>query len=144
MVGCRANRKRTWLCFAAEPGGNCKRTTVAITCVRNEGAYLIEWGPSPRCRIDHFVIFTNDCSVQTCQVLDCFAGLGWVTHVPNPGPYKKGVFSSPRLIKRRSWMWFKVQVGFARPMWTSSSTSRRATERRPRFGRRCRMLMPLP
>ena len=145
MVGCRANRKRTWLCFAAEPGGNCKMTTVAITCVRNEGAYLIEWLAHHRAvGFDHFVVFTNDCSDQTCQVLDYFAGLGWVTHIPNPGPYKKGVFSSPRLIKRRSWMWFKVQVGFARLMWTSSSTSRRATEHYPRFGRRCRMQMPSP
>ena len=65
-------------------------TTVAIKCVRNEGAYLIEWLAHHRAvGFDHFVVFTNDCSNQTCQVLDYFAVLGWVTHIPNPGPYKK-------------------------------------------------------
>lgn len=61
---------------------------VAITCVRNEGSYLIEWLAHHRAiGFDHFVVFSNDCDDTTCEILDHCARMGWLTHVPNPGPY---------------------------------------------------------
>ena len=61
---------------------------VAITSVRDEGAYLIEWLAHHRAvGFDHFVVFSNDCSDPTTEILDHCAGQGWLTHVPNPGPY---------------------------------------------------------
>lgn len=65
-------------------------SAVAITCVRDEGAYLVEWLAHHRAvGFDHFVVFSNDCSDPTCEMLDYFEKLGWLTHVPNPGPYNK-------------------------------------------------------
>lgn len=68
-------------------------STVAITCVRNEGAYLIEWlAHHLAVGFDHFVVFSNDCSDSSCKILDHCAELGWLTHIPNPGPYgKRGI-----------------------------------------------------
>lgn len=63
-------------------------SSVAITCVRDEGAYLIEWIAHHRAvGFDHFVVFSNDCTDPTCRILDHFAKAGWLTHVPNCGPY---------------------------------------------------------
>lgn len=65
-------------------------SAVAITCMRDEGAYLIEWLAHHRAvGFDHFVVFTNDCSDPTCEILDYCAEFGWLTHLPNPGPYDK-------------------------------------------------------
>ena len=62
--------------------------SVAITCVRNEGSFLIEWLAHHRAiGFDHFVVYTNDCDDTTCDLLNHFAHWGWLTHIPNPGPY---------------------------------------------------------
>ena len=62
----------------------------AILCVRNEGAFLIEWLAHHRAvGFDHFVVFSNDCQDGTDTMLDHLAGLGWLTHLRNDGPYDK-------------------------------------------------------
>ena len=66
---------------------------VAITCVRDEGAFLINWLAHHRAvGVDHFVVFSNDCTDGTDAMLDHYASLGWLTHVRNDGPYgTKGI-----------------------------------------------------
>lgn len=64
---------------------------VAILCVRNEAAFLLEWIAHHRAvGFDHFVFFSNDCNDGTDEMLDHLASLGGLTHVRNSGPYDQG------------------------------------------------------
>ena len=65
-------------------------TTTCVLCVRNEGAFLLEWLAHHRAvGMDHFVVFSNDCDDGTDDLLDHLATFGWLTHVRNDGPYDK-------------------------------------------------------
>lgn len=64
---------------------------LAILCVRNEGAFLLEWLAHHRAvGFDHFLIFSNDCQDGTDTILDRLDKIGLVTHIRNDGPYDKG------------------------------------------------------
>ena len=63
----------------------------AILTVRNEGAFLLEWLAHHRAiGFTDFLVFSNDCDDGTDAMLDRLASLGWLAHVPNPGPHPKG------------------------------------------------------
>ncbi|MGR3378619.1 glycosyltransferase family 2 protein [Salipiger abyssi] len=63
----------------------------AILCVRNEGAFLLDWlAHHLSCGIDHVVALSNDCADGTDTLLDRLAELGHVTHIRNDGPYDRG------------------------------------------------------
>ena len=54
---------------------------LAITCVKNEGPYLVDWLAHLRAiGIDHVLAFSNDCDDGTDQLLDACAAQGWLTH----------------------------------------------------------------
>lgn len=64
---------------------------LAVTSVKNEGAFLLEWLAHHRAiGFTDFLVFSNDCSDGTESMLDRLSELGWLTHVPNPGPWKEG------------------------------------------------------
>lgn len=64
---------------------------LAILCVRNEAAFLLEWLAHHRAvGFDHFLVFSNDCDDGTDAMLDHLASLGGLTHVRNDGPYDQG------------------------------------------------------
>ncbi|SEN34364.1 Glycosyl transferase family 2 [Gemmobacter aquatilis] len=64
---------------------------LAITSVKNEAAFLLEWLAHHRaCGFTDFLVFSNDCEDGTDLMLDRLAELGWLTHVRNPGPHDKG------------------------------------------------------
>jgi hypothetical protein len=64
---------------------------LAVLCVRNEAAFLLEWLAHHRaCGFTHFLVFSNDCDDGTDVMLDALAGQGWLTHIRNDGPYDKG------------------------------------------------------
>jgi hypothetical protein len=66
-------------------------THLAILCVRNEAAFLLEWLAHHRATgIDDFLVFSNDCSDGTDLMLDRLAQMGLLTHVRNAGPYDNG------------------------------------------------------
>ena len=66
-------------------------THLAILCVRNEAAFLLEWLAHHRAvGFDHFLVFSNDCDDGTDIMLDHLASLGGLTHVRNEGPYDQG------------------------------------------------------
>lgn len=64
---------------------------LAITCVKNEGAFLLEWLAHHRAvGFSDFLIYSNDCSDGTDAMLDRLQDLGWLTHIRNDGPHEKG------------------------------------------------------
>ncbi|MCR8547125.1 glycosyltransferase family 2 protein [Salipiger sp. P9] len=66
-------------------------TIVAVLCVRNEGAFLLDWlAHHLVCGITHVVALSNDCDDGTDALLDRLAELGHVTHIRNDGPYDQG------------------------------------------------------
>lgn len=63
----------------------------AVLCLRDEGAFLLDWLAHHRVvGFSHVVICTNDCSDGTDHMADRLAELGGVTHIRNDGPYDKG------------------------------------------------------
>jgi hypothetical protein len=63
----------------------------AVLCVKNEGAFLLEWLAHHRaCGITDVLVFSNDCSDGTDAMLDRLQELGWLTHLRNPGPHPEG------------------------------------------------------
>ena len=63
----------------------------AVLCVKNEGAFLLEWLAHHRAvGITDFLVFSNDCTDGTDAMLDRLEALGWLTHVRNPGPHPEG------------------------------------------------------
>jgi Glycosyl transferase family 2 len=63
----------------------------AVLCVKNEGAFLLEWLAHHRAiGITDFLVFSNDCVDGTDMMLNRLDAMGWLTHVPNPGPYDEG------------------------------------------------------
>lgn len=63
----------------------------AVLTVRNEGAFLLEWLAHHRAvGITDFLVFSNNCQDGTDRMLDRLQALGWLSHVPNPGPYRGG------------------------------------------------------
>lgn len=66
-------------------------THLAILCVRNEAAFLLEWLAHHRATgFDDFLVFSNDCADGTDTMLDRLAQMGLLTHIRNDGPYDKG------------------------------------------------------
>ncbi len=64
----------------------------AVTCVKNEGAFLLEWLAHHKgVGITDFLIFSNDCDDGTEAMLDRLDALGEITHIRNPGPHEGGV-----------------------------------------------------
>lgn len=64
---------------------------LAILCVRNEAAFLLEWLAHHRATgFDDFLVFSNDCDDGTDLMLDRLAEMGLLTHIRNTGPYDKG------------------------------------------------------
>lgn len=64
---------------------------LAVTTLRNEGAFLIEWlAHHRRCGVTDFLVFSNDCDDGTDLMLDRLQELGWLVHQRNPGPHPQG------------------------------------------------------
>jgi glycosyl transferase family 2 len=86
---------------------------LAILCVRNEAAFLLEWLAHHRAvGFDDFLVFSNDCDDGTDAMLDRLEDLGWLKHVRNDGPYDKGGIQFTALkksanmgrVKRADWI----------------------------------------
>lgn len=57
---------------------------IVITCMRNEGAWIVEWiAWHLAAGFGHFVVFTNDCEDQTEAILDRLGDMGLVTRRDN-------------------------------------------------------------
>ncbi|MGV6850120.1 MAG: glycosyltransferase family 2 protein [Marinibacterium sp.] len=57
----------------------------AVTCVKNEGPFLLEWIAFHRLiGVTDFLFYSNDCGDGTDRLLDALAARGMVRHLPNP------------------------------------------------------------
>ena len=57
---------------------------VIVGCMKNEAPYIVEWIAYHRAiGVDHFLIYTNDCSDGTSQLLDRLQEMGLVHHRSN-------------------------------------------------------------
>ena len=56
-----------------------------VTCMKDEGPFILEWlSWHIAIGVTDFLIFTNDCSDGTDEMLDYLDELGIVRHLPNP------------------------------------------------------------
>ncbi len=56
-----------------------------ITCMKNEGPFILEWlAHHLSIGFDHVLVFTNDCDDGTVELLDGLAKHGFVTRLDNP------------------------------------------------------------
>lgn len=61
---------------------------LAILCLRNEAAFLLEWLAHHRaCGFSDFLVFSNDCQDGTDAMLDRLQEMGLLVHKRNNGPY---------------------------------------------------------
>jgi len=59
---------------------------VIVGCMKNEAPYIIEWVAYHRAMgVDNFLIYTNDCSDGTSEILDRLQAMGIVQHRNNDG-----------------------------------------------------------
>jgi len=84
----------------------------AVTCVKNEGPFLLEWIAFHRLiGVTDFLFYSNDCTDATDLLLDALAQHGVCTHLPNPATtrnYQMQALKAARkhaLIKRADWVW---------------------------------------
>ncbi|MCF1708456.1 glycosyltransferase family 2 protein [Tabrizicola sp. J26] len=87
---------------------------LAILCVRNEAAFLIEWlAHHHAIGFTDFMVFSNDCQDGTDALLDRLQALGHLTHIRNDRPGQRGPqWSALKLAEdhalRRSADWIMV------------------------------------
>ncbi|MEB3831190.1 glycosyltransferase family 2 protein [Phormidium sp. CCY1219] len=84
----------------------------AVTCVKNEGPFLLEWIAYNRLiGVTDFLFYSNDCSDGTDALLDALAARGGVTHLPNPAKGRayqmealKDCAHQP-VVQQADWLW---------------------------------------
>ncbi len=84
----------------------------AVTCVKNEGPFLIEWIAFNRViGVTDFLFYSNDCSDGTDMLLEALAARGIVTHLPNPARgrnYQMEALKDARrqqVVRAADWLW---------------------------------------
>ncbi|MBN9886589.1 glycosyltransferase family 2 protein [Salipiger abyssi] len=83
----------------------------AVTCVKNEGPFLLEWIAFNRLiGVTDFLIYSNDCTDGTDRLLDALGEYG-VVHLPNPAKGRnyqmealKHAAKQP-LVRDADWVW---------------------------------------
>lgn len=84
----------------------------AVTCVKNEGPFLLEWIAYHQCiGVTDFLFYSNDCDDGTDVLLDALAELGHVTHLPNPAEGRNYQMEALKDAKKQAvvtqadWVW---------------------------------------
>ncbi len=84
----------------------------AVTCVKNEGPFLIEWIAFNRViGVTDFLFYSNDCSDGTDRLLDALAARGILTHLPNPARGRNYQMEALKdalkqdLVRSSDWLW---------------------------------------
>lgn len=84
----------------------------AVTCVKNEGPFLLEWIAFNRIiGVTDFLFYSNDCSDGTDLLLDRLAAHGIVRHLPNPAEgrnYQMEALADAQrqpVVQTADWVW---------------------------------------
>ena len=95
-----------------DTGGGATMRITAVTCVKNEGPFLIEWIAFNRViGVTDFLFYSNDCTDGTDAILDALAAEGLVTHLPNPAQGRNYQMEALKDAARQSvvteadWVW---------------------------------------
>ena len=84
----------------------------AVTCVKNEGPFLVEWIAFNRViGVSDFLFYSNDCTDATDRLLNRLQDLGLVVHLPNPAEGRnyqmealKDAHRQP-VVQQADWVW---------------------------------------
>ena len=84
----------------------------AVTCVKNEGPFLLEWIAFNRLvGVTDFLFYSNDCTDGTDRLLDALQARGIVRHLPNPAEGRNFQMEALKDAKRQNvvteadWVW---------------------------------------
>lgn len=84
----------------------------AVTCVKNEGPFLLEWIAFNRLLgVTDFLFYSNDCTDGTDRILDALAERGDVVHLPNPAEGRNYQMEALKnaarrtVVKQADWVW---------------------------------------
>ncbi|MGR3616035.1 MAG: glycosyltransferase family 2 protein [Paracoccaceae bacterium] len=84
----------------------------AVTCVKNEGPFLLEWIAYNRLiGVTDFLFYSNDCTDATDRLLDALQDRGIVHHLPNPAEgrnYQMEALKHARrqdIVSNADWVW---------------------------------------
>lgn len=84
----------------------------AVTCVKDEGPFLLEWIAFHRgIGVTDFLVYSNDCSDGTDALLDALQARGLITHLPNPAQgrnYQMEALKDARrqaVVAEADWVW---------------------------------------
>ena len=97
--------------MSTQPAERPLRIT-AVTCVKNEGPFLLEWIAFHRLiGVTDFLFYSNDCSDGTDTLLDALARRGVLTHLPNPAEGRNYQMEALKaaahetIVKQADWVW---------------------------------------
>jgi hypothetical protein len=98
---------------ARQDGGRDRVMRVtAVTCVKNEGPFLLEWIAFHRLiGVTDFLFYSNDCTDGTDRLLDALAARGIARHLPNPATgrsYQMEALKDARrqpVVQQADWVW---------------------------------------
>ena len=98
--------------MAGQLKGTKNVRTTAITCVKNEGPFLLEWIAYNRViGITDQLFYSNDCDDGTDDLLDALDKSSVLTHLPNPAKGRKFQMEALRharrqdMVKNADWVW---------------------------------------
>lgn len=84
----------------------------AVTCVKNEGPFLVEWIAFNRLiGVTDFLFYSNDCTDGTDGILDRLQQMGIVVHLPNPAVTRKYQMEALKdsrqqsVVRSADWIW---------------------------------------
>ncbi len=84
----------------------------AVTCVKNEGPFLLEWIAFNRLLgVTDFLFYSNDCTDGTDRLLDALQARGGVSHLPNPAQGRNYQMEALKhaarqpVVRRADWVW---------------------------------------
>ena len=84
----------------------------AVTCVKNEGPFLLEWIAFNRLiGVTDHLFYSNDCTDGTDKLLDALANRGLCQHLPNPAEGRNYQMEALKDARRRDivteadWVW---------------------------------------